>query len=417
MTSVSLRVKVLAAIGAMLVALMTLLFHLSFTIVIQGFNQLEIQYATRDVLRAREALADELTSLDSVTTDYAFWDDTYAYMVSRDPLYVASNFVNQTFLNNRLNLILLIDMAGQLAYGKAFDLEHGTEIPLPDDLLEQIAPMLPFADPESYRRGILRLTDGPMLLTARPILTSDAFGPPRGTLIMGRMLNAALLRRLSDALHLPFTVHHLGDADLPSDVQEVSKDMLSDEVIVRVLSQESIVGYGRVRDIFGQPNYMIRVEQPRDIYTQGLATARYFAVAVLSAAVIFSALGLFALDRWILRRVLGLSAALEGIATNGIFSRRVGARGSDELARLAASINHLLETVETTNERLRKASEEARRHRDVLETLLEELPVAVFCKDLNGRFVIWNRKCEQLFGLRREQVLGKTDYDFFPKEQ
>lgn len=416
-TSVSLRVKVLAAIGAMLVALMALLFHLSFTIVIQGFNRLETQYAIRDVARAREALADELANLDSATTDYAFWDDTYAYMVSHNPSYIAVNFVDQTFVNNRLNLVLLIDMTGQLVYSKAFDLEQGSEIPLPDDLSDRIAPLLPLADPESYRRGILPLAEGAMLLTARPILTSDALGPPRGALMMGRMLNAALLQRLSHTLHLPFTVHHLEDAGLSSDAKEVAGELLKDKVVVRVLSQETIVGYGQVQDIFGQPDYVVRVEQPRDIYAQGLATARYFAATVLLAAVIFSTLGLFALDRWVLRRVLGLGTALRDIATNGVFSRRVEVRGGDELARLAASINHLLEAVETTNERLRRASEEARHHRDVLETLLEELPVAVFCKDPDGRFVIWNRKCEQLFGLRREQVLGKTDYDFFPKEQ
>ncbi len=413
----SLRVKVLVAIGAMLVALVALLFHLSFVIVVQGFNQLETQYATRDVERAREALADELAGLDSTASDYAFWDDTYAYVVSHDPLYVASNFVDQTFLNNRLSVILLTDTAGQLVYGKAFDLDQEVETPLPKELMEQITPLLPLADPESYQRGILPLTEGPMLLAARPILTSDALGPPRGALIMGRTLNAALIQRLSDTLHLPFTVHHLEDVDLPSDVAEAADSVQGDAVIVRVLSQETTVGYGRISDIFGRPSYMVRVEQARDIYTQGLATARYFAAAVLLVAISLSALGLFGLDRWVLRRVLELGATLESIAANGIFSRRVEAQGRDEIARLAASINHLLETVDTTNKRLREASEEARRHRDILETLLEELPVAIFCKDPDGRFVIWNRKCEQLFGLTREQVLGKTDYDFFPKEQ
>ncbi|MGC8879219.1 MAG: response regulator [Anaerolineae bacterium] len=412
----SLRVKVLAAIGAILIALMALLFHLSFVIVVRGFNQLETRYAVRDVERAREALADELAGLDSTTADYAFWDDTYAYMESRNPGYVISNFVDQTFVNNHLNVILLTDTAGHLVYGKAFDLGQETEMPLPDDLLEQIAPLLPLADPQSYRRGILPLAEGPMLLTARPILTSDALGPPRGTLIMGRTLNAALLQRLGDMLHLPFTVHHREDADLPSDVKEVA-DNLRDTVVVRALNEETLAGYGQVSDIFGQPSYIVRVGQPRDIYAQGMATARYFAAAVLLAAVAFSTLGLVALDRWVLRRVLELSAALKGIAANGVLSRRVEAQGRDEIAHLAASINHLLKTVEATNERLRETSEEARRHRDVLETLLEELPVAVFCKDRDGRFVIWNRKCEQLFGLTRDQVLGKTDYDFFPKEQ
>lgn len=52
--------------------------------------------------------------------------------------------------------------------------------------------------------------------------------------------------------------------------------------------------------------------------------------------------------------------------------------------------------------------------------LMENSPAAMFCKDYQsgkGVFVEWNRAAENLWGLKKEQVVGKTDYDFFPKEQ
>ena len=54
----------------------------------------------------------------------------------------------------------------------------------------------------------------------------------------------------------------------------------------------------------------------------------------------------------------------------------------------------------------------------LLSGILQTLPVAVFCKDIQNefRFSLWNKKAEEIFGLTAEQCIGKDDYYFFPKE-
>lgn len=68
-----------------------------------------------------------------------------------------------------------------------------------------------------------------------------------------------------------------------------------------------------------------------------------------------------------------------------------------------------------------EAQEEVRQTRNFLQTMIDHLPVAVFAKETYrgkfGRFRLWNKACEQLFGLSQEQVLGKTVYELFPSEQ
>lgn len=55
----------------------------------------------------------------------------------------------------------------------------------------------------------------------------------------------------------------------------------------------------------------------------------------------------------------------------------------------------------------------------LLESIIQELPVVVFCKDYHdskiGRYVLINRAAEDFFG--HKDMLGKNDYDFFPKHQ
>ncbi len=48
--------------------------------------------------------------------------------------------------------------------------------------------------------------------------------------------------------------------------------------------------------------------------------------------------------------------------------------------------------------------------------LVDNLPVHVARKDLSGKITFANHAYCRLVGLGREEVLGKTDYDFFPKE-
>jgi PAS domain S-box-containing protein len=51
-----------------------------------------------------------------------------------------------------------------------------------------------------------------------------------------------------------------------------------------------------------------------------------------------------------------------------------------------------------------------------LETILENSAAVIYAKRKDGRYTYINREWERVCNLRREQVLGRTDFDLFPKE-
>lgn len=53
-----------------------------------------------------------------------------------------------------------------------------------------------------------------------------------------------------------------------------------------------------------------------------------------------------------------------------------------------------------------------------LQAIVEHLPVAVFGKDprKNFAYTVWNKRSEELFGLKAEEALGRSDQDFEPPE-
>ena len=67
----------------------------------------------------------------------------------------------------------------------------------------------------------------------------------------------------------------------------------------------------------------------------------------------------------------------------------------------------------------RKQAAQALAHeRALLHTLVHHLPVSVFLKDAAGRITLTNPMNLKNFGLTSEaELLGKTDFDFFPTEQ
>lgn len=53
-----------------------------------------------------------------------------------------------------------------------------------------------------------------------------------------------------------------------------------------------------------------------------------------------------------------------------------------------------------------------------LDSLIENLPNMMFVKDAKDlKFLRFNRAGEELLGMQREELIGKSDYDFFPKAE
>ena len=58
-----------------------------------------------------------------------------------------------------------------------------------------------------------------MLISSKPILTSQGVGPIRGALVAGRYLDSEELDSLSHITHLPIEISRVDDSNMPPDFQ------------------------------------------------------------------------------------------------------------------------------------------------------------------------------------------------------
>ncbi len=78
----------------------------------------------------------------------------------------------------------------------------------------------------------------------------------------------------------------------------------------------------------------------------------------------------------------------------------------------------LEERVAQRTQQLTDAAEELRQSRSFLDSIVENIPNMIFVKDAKTlRFVRFNRAGEILLGRMREELVGKNDFDFFPREE
>ena len=408
-----LRLKILASISLAVIILMGAMYLISRTVIQRGYSELEDRYVRQGVTQALAAISDELSNLDRTAGDWAPWDDTYAFVRDANPRYVTANLTDDSIANLRLDLVLFVDTTGRVVYGTAFDTGAGKRVPIAGrDERELLAhsSLFKHRDPHSHVTGLLRLRSGPVLVAARPIVTSAWRGPARGTLIMGRRLDDREIRRLSALTRLSLHVLPVEDRRLPSDVRMMrGASGGSRAMVVRPLSAKTVAGYGLINDTDGKPALVLKTSTPRSIYRQGQVSMRLLIASLFLAGLGFGVLILALIERLVLSRLARLSAELDRIGTEGHLAARLSLPGNDEWARLAEAGNSMLAVLERSQQRL-KESEAS--YRAVVEDQTE-----LICRHLpDGTLTFVNQAFCRYFGKTQQELIGRLFKPLMPEE-
>jgi PAS domain S-box-containing protein len=112
----------------------------------------------------------------------------------------------------------------------------------------------------------------------------------------------------------------------------------------------------------------------------------------------------------------GLGAAALGMALFGVWAESddsdIGWLGVLSRAVALFLIGGL---VGYFSDRLRSVLEAVRGKERQLQSIIDNTTAVIYLKDEEGRYLLINRQFERLFHVDRHEVIGKTDYDLFPR--
>ena len=380
-------------IGTIIVAL-----TISNLVIQKRFLEIENQTVSTNMNRAINTFFNDITELSHFNKDWSAWDDTYEFIDNGNKNYIDSNLVDSTFTNLNLNLMMFVNLSGNIIYEKAVDTKSEEETLISEDMHKSIFYndiLVNNIESGISISGIVLLPENPMLIASEPILTSNNEGPMRGTLIFGRYFDESVISSLAKKTELSIDVFRLDRPDEFSEVSDVlSKINDENPFYITTLDSKNIAGYTALEDIFGRPAILLRINMTRDIYQQSIATLVTFTSMIFIICIFLGALTLILLNKMFLKRLLGLGNDVRHIGKEKDISKRIDTNGNDEISVLANDINSMLDDLEKTQGKVKYMSfhdsltglynrayfeEELRR----LDTK-GHLPLSIVIGDING---------------------------------
>ncbi len=373
----TLREKTILVFCFILAGLTSVVYFATSTILLGSLRKAEEQSAHQSLQGVLNVLSKDQEAFTSRYSDWSAWDDTYTFIKDRNKAYIKSNLVAEQFKNLKINLALFVDAAGQTVYGTGFNLETGQIKPLPAGITNSFqANNLLLNSPmtKGPLTGILLLPEGPMLITSQPILTSARQGPPRGVLIFGRHINASTSDNLTKLTRFPIEIQALNQKVLSADYQQARQALSPQKpILIQPLNDVTQVGYLLLTDIYNQPALILRVEMPREIYQQGHRSQQYLMTTIILLGVLFGAVSVFLLERFVLSRLTYLSQGVSQIQVAHDLSLRLAVSGQDEISDLAENINEMLKTLEKAQGEVSQAFTQITQTNQELYAVVEQL--------------------------------------------
>ena len=407
----TLRKKTLLISGAVICCLTIILLVATNTILLKGFTALEQQDMEKNLTRAQNVVAVEQMALDTMLSDWAFWDDTYEFINDHNEDYIRKNLNDVTFTTQNLNFVLYIDSQDQMIYGQGFDLGKKINTSLPEGLLEQLSSKKLLFDNSQAgtgTSGIVILPDGPVMIAVRPILDTDKRKPARGTMIAGRYVTSDTIADMADTMQLSLASRLLDDVDLPEDFLQARSALRMDKsVFIKPLGEDKIAGYVVLPDIYHNPAMMLRVDTERYIYLQGKKTLGYVTVILMITGILFGGINLLFLEKTVLSRLTSLSEQVMGIGKDGNPAALVYEQGNDELAKLASNINKMLSS-------LTLAQNELRTSEAITRILLDGIPDSLLRIDEQGMILDFQTGRSRLMATSPQMIPGRNISECYP---
>lgn len=347
----SLRVKVISLILFSFLVYGILDYGVQRMFILPNFISLEQEESLKNMDRAVQAIQREIQNLGSSTTDWSTWDDTYQFAQDRNDAYRKSNLNEQALNSLKVNILYIFDADQQKIWGMAYDLDSKQEITI-SGLTEQLG-NIHLTDPEAKVEGVLVTGHGPILISARPILTSKSQGPVKGYCVLGRFLNTV---SVSEQARIGLRATVLGTKALDpvtnailAQINDYHETLIqSDDYINRV--------YKVLPGMDGKPALMLQVDDPRLISARGKKAVRFALLSILGAGFVILIVLIIGLQRMVLIPLKLLTDHTVALGQSNDLSVHVTLDRKDEIGILSQEYDRMVERLATTRKSLMEQS-------------------------------------------------------------
>ena len=348
----SLPVKATLLIVGLFVGFGAVQFGVQKIILYPSFVTLEQREAEKNVARALDALRRELELLGPQVTDWATWDETYAFVQDHNPAYVDANLNAEALENLRINYLAFVDASGTAVWQLAIGLEgQGTLAPhelgfahfAGDDPLVQLGQPgnRASADRAHAVTGVRASPRGPVLVAAQPIFKTSGEGPARGVVIMARLLDATAVAQIAEQANVDLALLPVAKNSVARPANAASSAVRHDRATYTV-TDAIASGITTVFDFKAVPIFQLQVDTPRSISAQGRRTLEFAnrSLTIAGSVILLAVLTMFKIT--VFSPIARLTAHAAHVGKSGDLDARINSQREDEIGVLGREFDAMV---------------------------------------------------------------------------
>lgn len=374
--TISIRLKIIIIVLVNIVILIASLYFISTIVISKSYLDIENAEMVKELGRSSDAIGNNISQLTAKLKDWAFWDDTYKFVQDKNKAYIESNLGAVSISNLKINLMAFFNAKGDLVIEKTIDLNTIKEIDSESgkDTIALSKKLTVHETIDSMVEGLIMFPEGPIIVSSVPVLNSAGEGPIQGSLIFGIFLDDKMVKSLEELTHLSLKLYDFNSRSLPADVSDAKLEIFKgkDKYFIKPISNDAIVGYKVLDDIYGNPILILKVDSPRVLYNQAQNSLYLFIVVSSIMTILFGFILIFLIKKFITSRLLLLSEEVKKINEKGDLSIRVKEGARDEIGFLAMTINNIFGTLSFSKKLEEEAKEKIEANDLVLKNNFEQ---------------------------------------------
>ena len=412
----SLRYRVAIVLAVSIAVILAVLVLVHTFIVSRAYEALEREEIASELRNSTRLIESDLDALDVLVTDWSSWDDTYEFVQTRDPGFLATNLPPNILDALHVDAMVIRSTSGDNVFARAQTMEgQRTEITGLTNRIAADQPLLAFPGGRDGVSGLIGTSQGPMLAIARPILRSDDSGTPRGAVVMARRLDQEEATDIGERLNLGVTIYPIVATGLPDDVAMASASLANGEETVVAVVDGRAVAYRYLEDIAGQPLVILRVDQERAIVEQSPRTLRALLITITATGLVLVISLAVGFEFAVLRRLVWLRRDMSAIgATGSAGPLRARVRGGDEIASVASGVNEMLDRLDVAAADRIRLMETVTDQQRLSDAAFREMEEGLLVLNGEGQCTACNPAGARLLDTAAERVTGRHISELLP---
>lgn len=361
------------------------IYTISNVIVTSSFQQLESKYVRADTQRVFQVLMNELDHMSTFAEAQSDWEMFFINLDDSSVEDAQEYLIDNSSTIQRYNLVTFFNNDGSLIYSRFKNNNLPGSQALPPSWQEKMSPEHPLFIPRDSKgrsNGLLKMLDGTALLVnSKSIQQNSLEETPKGTLILGQLLDIKKIQRLVRVSNISMELLTFEHASTDNVNGKFYKSLtVSAPHQVRIFDEQVINGFLLLKDVRNQPAFILKISFPRDIYRQGKITLEYYTKLLLLVGITIVLFVLLLMNQLVLSRLKRLDKGIRKVLETGDLKKHIKMDGKDEFKYLAEKFNELLDSLRLSQEELEKQIGERNEtqaklelYQDKLRSLMSEL--------------------------------------------